>query len=306
MYKITPNNLFIHANEIFIKKILSHFLSDKQFIVYDYLSVFKKFPNLKNPDTFSEKIQWIKLYGGIDKYSKYVDKYEAREFISKTMGNKHLIRLYGVWDNFNEIDFNKLPNQFVLKATHGSAYNFICKDKSLLDINNLRKTVTNWLREDFYSKTREIQYKNCRPRIICEKYMADKHGDLPEFKVFCFNGKPHMIEVISNMFSPQKGDDYMDLKWNKLKISSKESPNSNIVVPKPNNLESILDIASKLSKNFPFVRVDLYSVNNKIYFGELTFTPASGLTSFNPPEVDHQLGELIDLSKYRASLSPNK
>src|SRR3989337_4324671 len=168
------NKLITFIIDEVLKKGIFRFLPDKLFITFDYFITHRKIPNLQHPKTFSEKLQWIKLYGGLEKYSKNVDKYEVRNYISETIGEKHLVPFYGVWDKFEEIDFNKLQQQFVLKATHGSGYVFICKDKSSLDLKSLKKTTTKWLSENFYKSTREIQYNLCKPRIVCEKYLEDE------------------------------------------------------------------------------------------------------------------------------------
>ncbi len=298
MKNLRESKIIVFIIDEIIKKRILIYLPDKLFVLLNYYTLRKTLPNIRNPITFSEKIQWIKLYGGLEKYTEYVDKYEIRDFIRKTIGEKYLIPLVGMWGKSDEINFNKLPRQFVLKATHGQGYNYICKDKSSLDIAMVRNTLTNWINEDFYKKTREIQYKFCKPKILCEKYLEDESGSLIDYKIFCFNGKPHIIEVISDRYSEMK-DDFMDLHWRKLPFIYNGYPQSIKILKKPPKLDEMIDIASKLSKPFPFVRVDLYSVNNSIYFGELTFTPANGLETFDPPEVDYQLGKLIDLSKYR-------
>lgn len=281
-----------------IKKGILRFLTDRQFIALEYFVVGRKMLKLKNLKKFSDKMQWIKIYGGLERYTKYVDKLEVRNFISKTIGNKYLVPLLGVWDNFEDIPFDKLPDKFVLKLTHGSGYIYICKDKSKLEKNELKKTITNWMKESFYIKTREIQYKLCKPMIICEKYLENELGEFTDYKIFCSNGKPHIIEVVWDRFTDHKGDVYKDLNWRTLDISYIGFPYSKKRLKKPENLKEMLNVSKKLSKIFPFVRVDLYSINNQIYFGELTFTPASGLERFDPPEADYKLGELIDLSKY--------
>ena len=295
------NILIKHKLSAFIvynitKKGIFRLLSDKQIMIIDYFITFGKMPNLQNPKTFNEKIQWIKLYGGLEKYLKYVDKYEVRNFISKTIGEEYLVPLLGVWDKFDDIDFNKLPRQFVMKAAHGSSYVFVCKDKATLNINLLKKTVSKWLRENFYQKTGEIQYRDCKPRILCEKYMKDESGQLIDYKYLCFDGKPRIVELVWDRFTEHRNEVFLDLDWNMLTYLALSYAKK--LPKKPENLEEMLDVSKKLSKIFPFVRVDLYSVKNKIYAGELTFTPDNGLEKFDPPEVDYQLGELFDLSKY--------
>lgn len=296
------NNSLINKISDFIvyqitEKGIFRFLPDKQVMIIDYFFIFGKLPNLRQPETISEKIQWVKLYGGLEKYTKYVDKYEVRNIVGKIIGKKYLVSLLGVWDKFEDIDFDKLPKQFVLKATHGSSYVFICKDKTFLDKKSLEKTVAKWLGENFYEKTREIQYKSCTARIICEEYLEDESGGLTDYKIYCFNGKPHLIEILTDRHSQMK-DDFYDIHWNTMSIDFRGSPHSKKTLKKPKNLTEMLIVSEKLSKHFPFVRVDLYVVRNKIYFGELTFTPSNGLLVFYPPQVNYRLGKLINLSKY--------
>jgi hypothetical protein len=293
--KIISKNIIASylVNEI-LKKYVFKFLSDKHFIILDYLITRKEFPNIKNPKTFSEKLQWIKIYGDLEKYSKFVDKFEARDYISKTIGNEYLVPLIGVWDRFDEIQLNNIPNQFVIKASHGQNYIYICKNKNLEDLKILENDVNVWINENYYKKTREIQYKQCKPKIICEKYLENESGELIDYKIFCFNGKPRLIEVHTGRLAEHKAD-YMNLNWKKLPISNEWGPNSDLKIEKPKKLKTMLEIAEKLSKPFNFVRVDLYYVKDRIYFGELTFTPGNGLCKFYPPETDSKLGKLINL-----------
>ncbi len=290
------NSLVFVIEEIIMRKFFS-FLPDKQFTALDYFIAKRKLLNLKQPKTFNEKLQWIKLYGGLEKYTEYVDKYRVRGFIRKSIGKKYLTPLIGAWDKFDDIDFDQLPGQFVLKATHGSGYVFICKDKTSLNIPALKKTVSRWLSINFYNVNREIQYKDCQPKIICEKYLEDEYGGLVDYKIYCFSGKPRFIEIHAGRFIRHKAG-FLDINFHKLPISCPGYPFPDNV-KKPDNLKEMIRVAYKLSRIFPFIRVDLYSVKNKIYFGELTFTPANGLLMYDPPEVDYQLGELIDLSKFK-------
>lgn len=277
---------------------ISKYLTDTQVILIDYFLTFGKLPNLKNPETFTEKMQWLKIYGHLENYAKYVDKYKVRKYVEKRIGNKFLVPLLGVWDRFDDINFDKLPDKFVLKATHGSYYNFICKDKLLFDKNKLRKTFNKWLNRSFYNVTREIQYKNCKPKIICEKYLQDYSGGLIDYKFYCTHGRPRLVEIHTDRFLNHNVA-MLDLNWRRLPFRFiPKTINPLKVVSKPKNIDEMLAISRKLSKPFPFVRVDLYSVNNKSYFSELTFTPASGLMKFERLEGDLQLGKIIDLKKF--------
>lgn len=300
MFKPPTSKYYLYFIEQIIKRRFLEYLPDKAYVMLDYLFYFGKLPNLRNPQNFSEKIQWLKIYGGLEKYSQYVDKYKVRNFVSQKAGKKYLVPLLGVWEKFEEIDFGQLPKQFVLKATHGSSYNFICKDKSSLNLKKLQEITRRWLRENFYQKTREVQYRDCQPRLIAEPYLEDASGGLTDYKIHCFNGQPYFIEVIWDRFTkPKLSYVDVDLSWRKLPISYRRNPYPAKTPPKPRQLEEMILLAKKLSKPFTYVRVDLYLVRGVVYFGELTFTPGNGMDKFEPPETDFQLGKLIDLSKYR-------
>lgn len=281
----------------FTKRPFFRILPDKYIHMLDYLFTYYRFPDLQSPKRFSEKIQWIKLYGNLKQFSEYADKYEVRKYIRRTLGQKYLIPLLGVWDSFDDINFKKLPTKFVLKATHGSGYIFLCKDKNKLDKNELRKIVNGWLKENFYKKMREIQYAPIKPRIIAEKYMEDETGGLMDYKFLCFNGKVYAIDVHLDRYTNHRTV-YMNPMWRKMQIQVVFEPRTNEVPVKPKNLKDMIKVAKKLSKKFPFVRVDLYSINGRTYFGELTFTPASGFLPLKPESVDYKMGKLIDLNGY--------
>lgn len=225
-----------------------------------------------------------------------VDKYEVRNYIKNIIGEEYLIPLIGVYDSFEEIDFDKLPNQFVLKCTHDSGGIVICYDKSKFNIDAARKKINKHLKRNYYYSGREWPYKNIKPRIICEKYMVDESGtELKDYKIFCFNGVPRIIQVDFNRFKEHKRNMY-DTGWNYIPISYNYPSDSNKLIKKPRNLEDMLKFAKMLSQNYPFVRVDFYSIYNKIYFGEITFYPASGFGIFNPETYDYLLGSWITLN----------
>lgn len=275
---------------------LGRILPTKVVLYLDYGRSYKKILNLKNPKYVGEKIQWIKLNGNLHKYGKYVDKYKVRQFVEKTIGNEYLPKLYGVYNDTSEIDFNKLPNQFVLKMTNGSGGNIICRDKSNLNIMNTLDKLNRWQKEKFYKYTKEMQYKNVESRIICEEYLEDETGSLRDYKFHCSKSKIHMIEIHTDRFTNHK-ENYYDSEWNELDVICKLDKVD--YIPKPDNLEEMKELAIRLSENLPYVRVDFYRVNNKIYFGELTFTPANGTDPMYPLIQDLKLGEVIDLSEYK-------
>ncbi|WP_251456714.1 ATP-grasp fold amidoligase family protein [Priestia endophytica] len=253
--------------------------------------------NLRNPTTFNEKLQWLKLNDRNSQYGKMVDKYEVRDYISETIGSEYLIPLLGVYNSFDEIDFSSLPNQFVLKCTHDSGGLVICKDKSQLDIDKAKMVINQSLKRDYYFLGREWPYKNIEPRIICEKYMVDESKEeLNDYKIMCFNGKAKCTFVCSNRGSSSGLNiDIYDIDWNLMPVQRPGSPNSGIYTKKPKNYTQMIKYAEILAENNKFLRVDFYEINNQLYFGELTFYPNSGFKGFEPSEYDVLFGNWIEL-----------
>ncbi len=255
----------------------------------------KKFPNLKNPQTFNEKATWLKLnkYANDELVIKCADKYRVREYIESKGYASILNELYGVYDNFNDIDFSKLPQKFALKCNHGCAYNLICEDKSSFDIKNAEKKVNSWLKEKYGCATTELHYTKIKPKIIIEKYLCDKKGEMPtDYKFYCFNGKVKFIVVCSERGMHGKTKyDYYDTDWNELPYGL-SIYNSNKTCKKPKNLNEMIKISEDLSSDFPFVRVDLYNTKEKIIFGELTFTPACSCDHTITKEADAIIGKI--------------
>ncbi|QGH36258.1 glycosyl transferase [Gracilibacillus salitolerans] len=251
--------------------------------------------NLKDPKTFNEKLQYLKLYDRNPIYTQLVDKYEVRKYIVTTIGEEYLTPLLGVYDSFDEIDFSELPNQFVLKCTHDSGGLVICKDKSRLDINAAKEKITKCLKKNYYYIYGEWPYKNVKPRIVCEKYMEDEHGtDLKDYRFFCFNGIPRFIAVDFNITDKSKTRrNLYDLEWNLMNGSISYPRELSEVVPKPIELNKMINLSKILSKNIPHVRVDFYYVNGKVYFGEMTFFHQSGYGKIQPKEFDMEMGEWI-------------
>lgn len=251
--------------------------------------------NLSNPQTFTEKMQWIKLYGKLERFSKYVDKYEVRQIIKEKIGEQHLVPLIGIYENVYNIEFESLPKSFVMKATHGCGWNIIVKDKLLLDWNDTREKMNRWVNSNWYNNSNEPNYKPLKGRVIIEELLQDPSGDLKDFKFFCFHGNPKYIQVDGDRFNNQKRDIF-DLGWNKLPYEV-VYPNFPKTLDKPKHLNDMISIARQLAQGFAFVRVDLYYFNNLIYFGELTFVPSSGFNRY-PIEHDRLLGNLLDLNLY--------
>lgn len=273
-------------------------LDDETFLKKRYMATFGKPLNLENPTGFNEKIQWLKLYARNPQYTILVDKYKVREYITQKLGEEYLIPLLGVWDKPEDINFESLPNSFVLKCNHNSGLGMcICKDKNTLDINDVIKKLHQGLQEDYYIRHREWPYKNVPRKIIAEQFMVeDGDKELMDYKVHCFNGEPKFILVCSDRFSSSGlKEDFYDTEWNLLDIRRPKHPNSVEGIKKPELLDELLRLAKILSKNLPFSRIDFYIINSKIYFGEITFFPASGFEAFEPVEADEWIGQLLDL-----------
>ena len=252
--------------------------------------------NLENPQTFNEKIQWLKLYDRKDLYTKIVDKYEVRNYIKSKIGEEYLIPLIGIYNSFDEIDFEVLPKQFVIKCTHDSGGLVICKDKNKLDKEKARKKINRCLSRNYFYNTREWPYKNVKPRIIIEKYMVDESGtQLKDYKFFCFDGEAKALFVASDRDIDTRFDFY-DTEFKKIPLKQYYE-NGTKEISKPKGYEEMLLLASKLSKGFPHVRVDFYDINGQIYFGELTLSHFSGMKKFEPEKYDYIFGEWIKLPR---------
>lgn len=272
-------------------------LPDKLFLKIAYWSWMGKRLNLNDPQTFNEKLQWLKIHDQDPLHTQLVDKYDVRAYIECTIGAEYLIPLLGVWDHVEDIPWSTLPDQFVIKCTHASGANIICSDKSKLDIQNSKAKLERWLKKSWYSFGREWPYKNVKPRLMAEQFMIDEESnELKDFKFMCFNGEPKCVLVCSD----RHGDsglkmDFYDEIWNQLSFT-REYPNSGIVLPMPKLFDKMIELASKLSQGSKFLRVDFYEVNGKLYFGELTFYPSSGFVGFQPEHFDLQFGKMISLN----------
>jgi hypothetical protein len=279
---------------LFIPKRL---LSDRSYLRYKYCRMTGQKLNLKKPVLYNEKLQWLKLYDRQADYIDLADKYEVRKYVAKTIGEEYLIPLYGVWDSFDDIPFDTLPEQFVLKCTHDSGSIKICRDKQSFDIDNARKYFKKRLSRNYYWVSREWIYKKIKPRIIAEKFMIANIGNgINDYKIFCFNGKPKIIEVDLDRFEDHKRNFYSP-EW-KFQPLVNECPNAPLYLEsmqKPVNLELMLHLSEKLSASKTHVRVDLYNINDKLYFGELTFCDGGGFNDYEPPEWNKTFGDWLIL-----------
>ena len=278
-----------------------HWLKDETYVKLAYRASIGKKLSLNNPQTFNEKLQWLKLYDRKSEYTMMADKYLVRKYIAEKLGEEYLIPLLGAWDSPEEIDFDALPNQFVLKCNHNSGLGMcICKDKSKLDIKKVKAELRKGLKQNYFSTGREWPYKNVKPRIIAEQYMEDrKTFELRDYKFFCFDGEVKLMFVASERQSGKEVKfDFYDVDFNHLPFKQGH-PNSSKKIDKPEGFAKMIELSCKLSKNIPHVRVDFYEVNGKIYFGELTFSHFCGFVQFEPEEWDYTLGNWIDLNKVK-------
>ena len=281
-----------------LKLALTRWIPDKLYLQLLFLRHFHCLINFRDPKTFNEKLQWLKLYDRRPEYTRMVDKYEVKKYIAERIGEEYVIPTLGVWDTPEEIDFDALPDQFVLKWNHDSGSVVICKDKAKLDRAAVIQKLQRGKKYSGFWYGREWPYKNVRPRILAEEYLEEPDtGELRDYKLMCFNGEVRCSFVCSNRFSNAGLNvTFYDRTWQVMPFERKY-PASKTPIPQPQNYERMIALAEKLSKNFPFVRVDFYECRGKIYFGELTLYPGSGLEPFFPEEWDERLGALLTLPK---------
>lgn len=273
-------------------------LSDQEYLERKFYAKMGYCLNLQSPKTFNEKLQWLKLHDRNPLYTVMVDKYKVRDYIKNKIGTEYLVPLLGVWDNVEDIDFDKLPNQFVLKCNHNSGLGMcICKDKSKLTkrkIKAIGKNLMIGLHQDYYLTGREWPYKNVSRKIICEKFLQDESGQLRDYKFYCFNGIPKIMMINSDRGIGKTKADYFDMNYNWLDLKWGYE-HASVKPSKPNNFEKMKDLATILSQNITELRVDFYEVKDRIYFGELTFFGGSGFDRIEPKKWDEQLGNWIIL-----------
>lgn len=253
--------------------------------------------NLSSPKTFSEKLQWLKLYDRKPEYAVMADKAAVKQYVANKIGSDFIIPTIGIFNSVEEIPFDKLPENYVIKCTHDSGSTFICKKDSKPDINQIKKSLSEKINTNFFWFGREWSYKNIKPQIIIEEFIPDENGNCPvDYKFFCFDGKMEIFKIDYNRFT-NRAANYYDKNCNFLEIGKIHStPDPSIKLELPDNFKEMVEITEKLSEGIPFLRVDLYSVNNHIYFGELTFYPSSGIEPFLG-DGDIIMGNLLNLPK---------
>lgn len=270
-------------------------ISDEKYLKIRYRATFGKKLNLKNPQTFNEKLQWLKLYDRKPEYTKMVDKYEVKKYVEKLVGKEYIIPTLGIYNTWEEIKFEELPNEFVIKCTHDSGSVVICKNKDSFNKNKARKKIEKALKRNFYINGREWPYKNVKPRIIIEKYIEEMNSNsVKDYKLFVFNGKVKSSFIVTERDTGNPKFTFFDKDKNFMDIKQSEAENDPSL-KMPEQYNEMVNIAEKLAKGTIQVRVDFYIINNKIYFGELTFFDTSGFGKFEPEEWDLKLGEMLEL-----------
>lgn len=295
MYKF---NIYYLTYAFLARCDLLKFISDERFLKLLFHARIGRRLELNKPQSFNDKLQWLKLFNRNPEYTKMVDKFLAKEYVSRLIGKEYIIPTIGVWNNFDEIDFNTLPNQFVLKCTHDSGGYYICKDKNKMVMKDISNKITRSLKRNYYIESREWPYKNVIPRVIAEPYMVDESGtELKDYKLMCFNGEVKCSFVCTNR-GTNSGlcVNFYDQEWKAMPFE-RHYPKNKKEIPKPNSYELMVKLAEKLSKNIPFVRVDFYQINDKPFFGEMTFYPGAGFEEFTPEIWDYKIGEWLELPK---------
>jgi len=282
-------------NKKLVEKALRH-IPDKIYIDMMFFYHMHRLVNWKNPQTFNEKLQWLKINDRKSVYPRMVDKILAKEYVASIVGESAIIPTIASWNYTDQIKPDDLPGKFVLKCSHDGQSAVICKDKDSFDWDSAKSKLDSHMRFNAYWYGREWPYKNLKPVIFAEEYIESEQGELQDYKIHCFNGKARIILVCSNRFS-NTGlcEDFYDCDWNLLDLKRPNHPNAKEYIERPAELNQMIRLAEELSKGIPFLRVDLYDVHGHVYFGECTFYPAAGFEPFADEQWDRVLGEWIEL-----------
>ena len=297
----------INTSKILLKclpKRIKNTVSDKTYLKLRYKACIGKKLNLDNPQTFNEKLQWLKIHDRNPIYTTMVDKYAAKKYVSDIIGEKYIIPTLGVWDKFDDIDFDSLPNQFVLKCTHDSGGLVICRDKSKLDKKSAKKKIEKSLKRDYYLSSREWPYKNVPRRIIAEKFMTSINNTcetvscgLTDYKFYCFSGEPKFLYVSQGLENHATASiSFLNLNWSFAPYKRSDFKPFDELPQKPQGFDEMIEISKKLSQGHDFLRVDLYQIGNQVYFSELTFSPCAGFMPFLDSAHDLEIGNMLTLS----------
>lgn len=287
-----------HPKELFIylaRKDCFKWMPDEIYLKIIYYCKTGKRLNLKDPKSYNQKLQWIKLYDRRSEYTTYVDKLKVREYIKEKIGQEYLIPLIEEYDSIEEIKWEELPNKFVLKCTHNSGGNIICTNKEELDIEKTKKKLKKWMKRNWFWHGREWAYKDVIPKIICEQYMSNSDGTLNDYKILCFNGKAKYIQVHRDRYINHTQTFY-DLKGNRLPFHHKAYKQSSIKKIDVNKLQDIIRLAETLSRGYYQMRVDFYLVEGRPFFGEITLYNFNGFVEMEPDQYNEILGEDIKLN----------
>ena len=277
-----------------------NYIPHDEFLKKAYRIMMHKELDLENPKTYTQKLQWLKLYDHRPEYTRMVDKYAAKQYVAERIGEEYVIPLLGVWDRVEDIDFAALPNQFVLKTTHDSGGLIVCKDKNSLDVVSARKKLSYFHKRNYFNQNKEWPYKNVPHRIIAEAYMEDScYKELRDYKFFTFGGEPKVLYIAQGR---GRGEptvaDFFDMEFNHLPFTI-DHDIADVPPEKPAQFELMKQLAARLSEGTPQLRVDFYEVDGRVYFGEMTFFHCSGLNPFHPEEWDHIFGDWINLPPKR-------
>lgn len=300
-YIMHPFSLMKACIGIAIDSDAGRLLSDKTYIKIKWWVRFGNSEklDLSNPQGFNQKIQWLKLNDRKDIYTTMVDKYEAKKYVADRIGQEHIVPTLGIYNTFDEINFNSLPDQFVIKCTHDSGGLVICRDKNKLNLENAKKKINRSLKCEYYYHGREWPYKNVKPRIIIEKYMEDKNSKndgLRDYKFYCFDGEPKFLYISEGLEDHSTASiSFVNLDWSFSSFKRSDYKGFSELPPRPAGFEKMLTISRKLSSGIPFLRCDLYEVNGQIYFSELTFSPCGGMMPFEPKESNIEVGKMLQL-----------
>ena len=295
-YLENPSFIILKFDELNLTR-----LNDEKFLKLKYKKIFNKELNLENPKTFNEKLQWLKLYDRKKIYTTMVDKYEVKKYVSDKINNDYIIPTIGKWNKFEEINFDELPEQFVLKCTHDSGSVIICKSKEKFNKNEAKVKINKALKKNYYYNSREWPYKNVKPRIIAEPYLENEKGKgLIDYKFFCFNGIPKFLYVSEGLENHKTASiSFLDMNFQRTDFKRKDYKEYEKIPEKPVNFEKMKELSKILSKGVPFLRVDFYEIKGKIFFSELTFYPCSGFLPFEPEEYDKIIGDMLILPRER-------